>query len=287
MSKSTKIVLGTVQFGVNYGINNAVGQVPAEEVEKILTICTQQGITTLDTSSAYGTSEKVLGSVLQKTGYKFRIVSKYPKSENSVRETFERSLQNLGAEHLYGYLVHHFEFYQEHPAIFDEMQRLKDEGRIERIGFSLYNTQQLEYLLEHNVKFDLLQFPYNIFDRQFELYMEELVSNGVEIHTRSAFLQGLFFKDTDTLPEKLVPLKPYLDELHRFCTNKGISVEGLAMGYLLANRSVSGLLIGVDNHEQLERNLHVAETELSDESLAFIKTIAIKEKKLLNPVNWK
>lgn len=282
-----KIVLGTVQFGVNYGINNTSGQVSQDEVEKILRIASEKGVKSLDTSSGYGISEQVLGKALKQTGLQFNIVSKYPTSEISVRETFNKSLQNLGVDFLYGYLVHHFEFYQQHPDIYDEMHSLKDEGVIKKIGFSLYNTKQLEYLLANNVKLDIIQFPYNIFDRQFEPYMPKLVEMGVEIHTRSVFLQGLFFKDINTLPEKLKPLRSYLKALHKYSEKYDVSIEQIAFGYVLANDYVKGALIGVDNHNQLEANLKVASHQLSQDDLNFIRSIDIKEKELLNPVNWK
>ena len=282
-----KIVLGTVQFGVNYGINNTSGQVSLDEVCTILQIAGQNGIKTLDTSSAYGTSEVVLGEALKKSHTQFNIVSKYPRCDESVRSTFEKSISNLGVDSLYGYLVHHFDFYQEQPEIYDEMMALKKEGKIERVGFSLYNVDQLRFLLDNGVVFDILQFPYNIYDKQFEPYMAKLVEKGVEIHTRSAFLQGLFFKDTSTLSDKLVPLKNYLDNLHVYCTNKGLKVEQLALGSVLANPYVKGALIGVDNHEQLEANLEVASVKLSPEDIEYIHNIDIKEQELLNPVNWK
>lgn len=282
-----RIVLGTVQFGTNYGINNISGQVSPEEVCTILTIASQKGINTLDTSSAYGTSEQTLGNALKKTGLKFNIVSKYPKSEVGVRDTFMKSLNNLGVEKLYGYLEHHFGFYQEHPETFDEMRRMKEEGYIQKIGFSLYNPEQLQYLYDKNVQFDILQFPYNIFDRQFEPYMDQLCKDNVEVHTRSAFLQGLFFMDITSLPDQLVPLKGNLDKLHQYCKSRNLSVESLALGYVLHNTYVQGSLIGVDNHHQLENNLKVASVKLKEEDIEFIKSIEIKEKKLLNPVNWK
>lgn len=281
-----KIVLGTVQFGVNYGINNTSGQVSQEEVCKILEIAEKEGIQTLDTSSGYGASETVLGKSLKETNTFFNIVSKYPRCDKDVRPTFEKSIANLGVDSLYGYLVHHFDFYQEKPEQLDNMIALKNEGKIQKVGFSLYTVDQLQYLLDHDVKFDILQFPYNIFDRQFEPYMQMLVDRGVEIHTRSAFLQGLFFKDTNTLPSKLVPLKPYLDNLHQYCQGNNIAIEELAFGYVLANDNVKGALIGVDNHHQLETNMRVAEKGLSDEDINYIKSIDIKEKELLNPVNW-
>ena len=257
-----------------------------DEVCSILQIAEKNGIKTLDTSSAYGSSEVVLGEALKKSHTQFNIVSKYPRCNESVRSTFEKSICNLGVVSLYGYLVHHFDFYQEHPDIFDEMTVLKNEGMIRKVGFSLYNVEQLQYLIDKGVDFDILQFPYNIFDRQFEPYMPQLVDMEVEIHTRSAFLQGLFFKDTSTLPNKLKPMKEYLDALHKYCEENNLSIEGLALGYVMANKDVKGALIGVDNHSQLVSNLNVASVMLSEQDINFIKNIEIREKELLNPVNW-
>lgn len=281
-----KIVLGTVQFGVNYGINNAAGQVPLEEVCNILKIAEAGGVKTLDTSAGYGQSELVLGKAMKESQTHFNIVSKYPKTDRGVKETFMESLRQLGVESVYGYLVHLFKCYEDNPSIFDEMTALKREGKIERIGFSLYSVDQLQLLLDKKVGFDILQFPYNIFDRQFEQYMPQLVDMGVEIHTRSAFLQGLFFKDVNTLPDKLIPLKPYLEKLHQYSDKEGVSIEQIAFGYVLANDYVKGALIGVDNHAQLEANLNVASQQLKQKDIDFIKSLVIKEKELLNPVNW-
>lgn len=282
-----KLVLGTVQFGVDYGINNSSGQVPFFEVCDILRIAHQSGIRILDTSSGYGESERVLGKALVNTKLNFNIVSKYPRASMSINEAFNLSLKNLGVEKLYGYLVHHFDFYLEKPSIYDNMKKLKDEGRIEKIGFSIYTEEQLQLLLENDVPFDIIQFPYNMLDRQFEPYMQKMCEHGVEIQTRSAFLQGLFFKETDKLSDKLKPLKPYLDSLHDYCTKRNISIEQLSLGYVVANKYIVGNLIGVDNCNQLESNIKVIDSKLEEEDLAFIRSIEVKEKNILNPINWK
>ena len=99
---------------------------------------------------------------LKETNTSFNIVSKYPRCDRDVRTTFEKSIANLGVDYLYGYLVHHFDFYQEKPEQFDDMIALKNEGKIQKVGFSLYTVDQLQYLLDHDVKFDILQFPYNL-----------------------------------------------------------------------------------------------------------------------------
>ncbi len=170
MDSSTKLILGTVQFGLNYGVNNQSGQVSKESVETILSLASNKGIKILDTSSAYGTSEKVLGEVLNENDMKFRIISKYPRSSRSVKTIFEESLYTLNQKKLYGYLIHHFDFFRKKQEIWRDFLLLKEEGKVTKIGFSLYNVDELKFLLDRDIAFDILQFPYNIFDRQFEKF---------------------------------------------------------------------------------------------------------------------
>jgi aryl-alcohol dehydrogenase-like predicted oxidoreductase len=287
MSSINKLVLGTVQFGLNYGVNNQTGQVTTEEVNSILSLANKEGIEYLDTSYAYGDSENSLGQSFRSNNLDFNIISKYPESDKSVQIIFEESLARLGKDKIYGYLVHHFDYYRLNPEIWADFVMLKNQGKVSKIGFSIYSIEQLQYLFDNNVAFDLIQFPYNIFDRQFEPYLSKLKNMGVEIHTRSVFLQGLFFKDLSTLDGKLSALKPYLSKLHQYCETKGISVTQLALNYVLNNQFIDGVLIGVDSVEQLKCNIDVLDSQLDNSTTEFVDHINIKEKELLNPVNWK
>ena len=279
MNNASKIVLGTVQFGCQYGINSA-GRPNEDEVRHILQKAADAGIAKLDTSSAYGDSESVLGNCIPADA-NFRIISKYPKSDVSVREMFVGSLERLKVKKLYGYLLHHFEVYRNNNAVWNEFLALKQEGLVEKIGFSLYTTDELELLLQNDVPFDLLQVPYNIFDRQFEPYVPILKGRGVEIHVRSTFLQGLFFMNREALPDKLQPLKPYLLQLDEYAQSMKMSVAEVALNHNLQNPAIDGVLIGVDNQSQLMSNLR----SIRNEQIEW--KIDIKEKGLLSPVNWK
>lgn len=273
-----KLVLGTVQFGLQYGVNSA-GRPSEEVVKNILAEAAKGGITTLDTSSAYGNSEEVLGDGIATPG-QFKIVSKYPKGEIPVGEMFNNSLKRLKIDQLYGYLLHHFEVYKKNPQVWDEFVKLKETGKVEKIGFSLYAPTELEFILKNGSPFDLIQVPFNIFDKKFLPYMEELHEKGVEIHVRSTFLQGLFFKDRNTLPEKLQPMKKYLLQLDEFSQKSGLNISEIALNYNLQNPYIDGVLIGVDNVEQLQMNLN------SVKDIPIDIEIEVKEQELLNPVNW-
>ncbi len=274
----SKLILGTVQFGLQYGVNSA-GRPCQEAVKSILNEASRGGITILDTSSAYGNSEEVLGESIATPG-QFKIVSKYPKGETPVGEMFNSSLKRLKVARLYGYLLHHFEVYKNNPKVWDELIALKETGKVQKIGFSLYTPEELEFILKSGSPFDLIQVPFNIFDKKFLPYMKELHEKGVEIHVRSTFLQGLFFKDRNALPEKLQPMKKYLLQLDDFSKAKGLSISEIALNYNLQNPYIDGVLIGVDNVEQLQMNLNsVKDTPIDIE-------IVVKEQELLNPVNW-
>ncbi|MBR0285621.1 MAG: aldo/keto reductase [Bacteroidales bacterium] len=272
-----KLVLGTVQFGLQYGVNSA-GRPSEDAVREILSAAWAGGIDTLDTSSAYGEAEEVLGRCSRDT---FKIVSKYPQGKVPVRACFEQSLRRLDTDHLYGYLLHHFSVFKENPGVWEEFMTLKAEGKVQKIGFSLYDSQELEMIMEAGVPFDLLQFPFNILDRKFLPYMPQLHQMGVEIHVRSTFLQGLFFMDRDALPQKLQPLRRYLRQIDDYAHETGLSMAEVALNANLQNPYIDGVLIGVDNLAQLNSNL----SAIKDCPVSL--DIDVKEQELLNPVNWK
>lgn len=278
MNSIEKIVLGTVQFGCQYGINSA-GRPNEEEVCRILAYAAEAGITKLDTSSAYGDAEKVLGKCMP-NGAQFQIISKYPETELSVRDMFMVSLRDLRVEKLYGYLLHLFSIYKANKSIWHDFQALKQEGLVEKIGFSIYTPDELEMLIQDQVEFDILQVPRSILDRKFDMYLPMLKERGVEVHVRSTFLQGLFFKDRNALPEKLQPLKPYLHQLDDYAQMHQMSISEVAMNYNLQNENIGGVLIGVDSLAQLQTNLQMVSDRVVD------LDIDVQEKELVNPVNW-
>lgn len=274
----SKLVLGTVQFGLHYGVNSA-GRPTENAVKSILAEAAKGGITALDTSSAYGNSEDILGECITPEE-RFRIISKYPKGEMPVTEMFNGTLTRLKVYQLYGYLLHHFEVYKNNPKVWEDFVALKESGKVQKIGFSLYSPEELGFILDKKSPFDLIQVPFNIFDKKFLPLMKELHEKGVEIHVRSTFLQGLFFKDRTTLPEKLKPMKKYLLQLDDYSKTTGLSISEIALNYNLQNPYIDGVLIGVDNVEQLKMNLaSVKDTPIDIE-------IDVKEQELLNPVNW-
>lgn len=258
-----RIGIGTVQFGTNYGISNKTGQTPINEVSKILTLALENGIIILDTASAYCESEKVLG---QLNLSKFKIISKFlpPLNGDLVKKQLNTSLINLNVKTLYGYLAHRVSNVLENPKQWDELNELKKEGLIEKIGFSFNAPEEAQRVLELEMYPDLVQIPYNYFDYRFKKYIDLYKSMGCEIHTRSAFLQGLFFlKQEDLYPKFSIvaPLIKSIQEKHKE------NLPGALLNYCLSNQNIDYVIIGLNDSNQLNANLKAMETAKPMEKL--------------------
>lgn len=250
MNAEQKIGIGSVQFGMPYGISNRSGQTPQKEVARILDYARQKDIRVLDTASAYGEAERILGKE-DLTG--FEIVSKFmpPEPGETISDQLERSLENLGLDSLYGYLAHKPEALLKHPEQWDEMKRFRENKQVEKVGYSLNFPSELERLLEAGFPPDLVQLPYNYFDRRFEAFFPGLKEKGCEIHVRSVFLQGLFFTDPGRLPEFFDAVKPVLYSLQRDVKH----LSGALLKFALDNRFLDRAIVGINNCGQLIANM--------------------------------
>ncbi len=282
---ASRLALGTVQFGLDYGINNKNGKVRYSEVLKILSSAKKSGIDTLDTAAAYGDAETVIGNAIRDTGT-FNIVSK-TSAVISVSESLERTLANLQADSLYGYLYHDVRQYYDNKNGYNDLKKLQESGKINKIGFSLYHTSDLETLLQDQVKFDLVQVPYNIFDTRFANHFSALKDLGVEIHTRSAFLQGLFFRNPNDLSDHFKSVKEILERLHKLSSNENLSVSALCLCFCLLNDAICKVVIGVDSDDNFRENIHsLDDVEKVRSLLPVLREFTVSDEKIILPFNW-
>jgi len=197
----SELVLGTVQFGLPYGITNVNGQVDKNEAKKILNFAKKVGINTLDTAISYGNSENTLGEIGVKG---FKIITKTSPLRNNVSEViknFHQSLNKLGVKQVEGLLIHNFQDTKEKMfnVLLNELNNFKKAGLIRKIGFSTYNPEEIDFLLS-NYEFDLIQVPFNVFDTRLIEggQLNALKNRNIEVHARSIFLQGVLL-NFDTL----------------------------------------------------------------------------------------
>lgn len=271
----SRLGLGTVQFGIPYGIANTSGQVPYAEVRRILARARQAGVTFLDTARGYGTSEQSLGAALAELGLskemsvstKLDIGADYDaKSEEAVlaevASALEASRQALRMERIPIYQLH----VPAHRiwrggAIWSYLRERQRAGAIGRLGISMAGSdveQALACLEEPGV--EVLQIPYNVFDQRWRRHgvLAQASARGVSVIGRSAFLQGLLLLPEGRVPPRLVEAIALKRRLDAMAAAAGMEVGELALRYALSAPEVSSTIVGVDSLEQLERNLDVA-----------------------------
>ncbi|MCU0424230.1 MAG: aldo/keto reductase [Candidatus Kapabacteria bacterium] len=292
-----KLVLGTVQLGMPYGINNSAGQPSKKEALKILESAAAGGIKTLDTADAYGTAIERIGEFHATSPTKFRIITKFhAEAETNLLEKTPQTLTKLHVSSLHTYQFHRFSDIADFPHLRSQLEKLKKLGLITRIGVSVYTNEEIIAAARLPI-IDVIQFPFNLLDnmRLRGDSMRIAHDAGKELHTRSVFLQGLFFKQLADIPPKLAPLMPYIQRLHRlqekgtFAQNVNatvITLQSLALNYALHNPLISSVLFGVETLAQLRQILDSVQENFDQELQLEIERIVVKEPSLLNPVNW-
>jgi len=283
-----KLALGTVQFGLDYGISNTLGQIPEDQVHEILHFCRQHNIDTLDTAAAYGQSEAILGNLLP--DFNFQVISKLApgSAPAEVSPQFHHSVEKLKLTQLYGYLVHDYATYEKHPGIYDEIVKLQTAGLIRKAGFSLYYPAHLEKILQDNLPVHLVQIPFNVLDQRFAYLLPELAARNIEVHARSIFLQGLFFKTTANLPAFFSSLKPTLETIQQITAASGVPLPALLLSFVHSFPEVSKLVTGVTSVAELAANIsYVHSIEALTPYQASLKKLACTDENLILPFNWK
>lgn len=282
------LILGTVQFGLNYGLTNKDGKVSVEEVYKILDCARANGIMTLDTASAYGDAEKILGSY--KHINDFRVITKGVNTSNlnDLRNSIQNSLSNLHAKSLYAYLVHKFEDIRYNKDLIENLNTIKSEGFLEKIGVSLYNPEELEYILNEKIKLDIVQIPLNIFDQRFlsKNLLVEAKKYGIEIHIRSIYLQGLLLQPLEKLD---LYFKPYFDLFEKydiFLQSQKITRIQAVCNFNNNLDHIDSIIFGVCSQNQLKEFINDYKEMLLQEKLNFTQ-FSSNMKDVIDPLTWK
>lgn len=284
-----KIALGTAQLGLDYGIANKVGRVPLETVKDLIREATAWGIDTLDTAIAYGVSEESLGL----TGVNgWNIVTKLGPLPHGcldvsgwVEAQIEGSLTRLGIGQLHGVLLHSpIQLLGENGSQLSRaLVHLKDQAITRKIGVSVYSPDELDRI-ERRIHLDLIQAPLSILDRRFvdTGWVHKAKKQGIELHIRSIFLQGLLLYTTARLPAQFSRWKALWTEWSRWLSETGLTPLQACLAYAIGIAEVDRIVVGVDSIAQLKEIVSTSGRELP--SLPNWP-LAIDEK-LINPAYW-
>jgi aryl-alcohol dehydrogenase-like predicted oxidoreductase len=287
----SKLALGTVQFGINYGINSIDGKVRFEEVKKILSFAHSKHIDLLDTAPAYGECEKILGrlnisnfKLVTKTRH-FDSIKIQSHDATLLKNDFHQSFKDLKIESIYGVLIHNADdlFKLGSGKLFEQLQVLKQDEKIVKIGVSVYDHSQLQSILD-NFDIDLVQLPFNILDRRMidRGMLTKLREKDIEVHARSIFLQGLLLMSEQNRPDKFKRWSALWTIWHEWLNDNKITALEAAIRYSISMPEISKVLVGVDNVDQLKEIVAASSGVLPD----IPPEMFTNDIDLLNPSNW-
>lgn len=284
-----RLALGTAQFGMAYGIGNRDGQVTRPAVKEMLQLALASGIDTLDTAIAYGESENILGEAGTQG---FKLVTKLPAVPDGcadvsgwVRGQAVASLSRLGVSAVYGLLLHRPEqlLATVGKALYQALLGLKETGRVQKVGVSIYAPSELAGISDQ-YRIDLVQAPLNLVDRRLHKsgWLQRLNDEGVEVHTRSAFLQGLLLMPRTAIPAKFGPWDGLLSQWHDWLARSNASAVQACLAFPLAFPGIDRVVVGADSVGQLKQVIDAATGPLRSD----LPDLSCDAEDLINPGRW-
>jgi aryl-alcohol dehydrogenase-like predicted oxidoreductase len=291
-----QLCLGTVQFGVAYGITNAAGQVSQDAVAQMLAQAEDAGIRWLDTAQAYGNAEAVLGRTLRQ-GHGFRLISKLPAQSQPVftlhdsdawEQAFLASCQRLGVQGLDALLLHapadltkpggyHLETW---------LLGLRERGVVQRLGVSIYTAEDLEGV--NPALLDLVQLPLSLLDQRLleDGTVARLRSSGTATHARSLYLQGLLLTPASQWPSWVSPeVRAHQKALEALAQERGCRLIDLTLGFAREQTDLEAAVVGLCSVHELTE-LQEAWSANSPWHEGEWRTWALQDPGILDPRRW-
>lgn len=278
-----KIIIGTAQFGLSYGITNNK-KVNQRESHEILEYAKSKGIKFLDSAESYGNAHEIIGKYHYESDFKFEINTKLKTIGTQV--DFDRKLDSLLKDlnvDKINTLMLHSSF--EDVRLFEEAKSISSD-RVKNFGCSIYNNSDLKFLNLDSL--DCIQLPFNLLDNinHRKEILNLLKLNAIRVDVRSVFLQGLLSSPEKISNSKLTPLLMNLKELESKLDNT-YSLKHYALCYPLMQNKIDKVIFGVDSLQQLKENLNFISKY---EALLPFKNVIDSHQcsftELLDPRNW-
>lgn len=284
-----KIIIGTAQFGLDYGIANSLGKMKTGEIKKIIKYARTNNIKDIDTAHAYGDSEKRLGNVGIKN---FNVIVKLPATnptypyEQWVKKSINSSFKKLKISKADTVLVHNAKFLLDPKMgkkIYEELKRFKNKNIINNIGVSIYSISDLKNIIK-KFSMDVVLISLNIFDQRIldKKIIKTLKRRNVKIYTRSTFLQGLLLIPKNRIPIKFNRWKKKFDMWFKELEKNKVSSYDACLDFVLKNKDVDKTLIGIDNFKQFKQIFK----DKPKININYKKFNSNKINKLINPAKW-
>ncbi|KPV91360.1 Aldo/keto reductase family protein [Pseudoalteromonas sp. P1-30] len=278
-----KLALGTVQFGLDYGISNSKGVVSNKTASRLLEQAELMSINILDTAAMYGKSEEVLG---QLTNKRFKIVTKLAIDTGSiinVSQSLKESLSKLQRPSIYGLLLHNADVLKSSLAdeITFQLAELKAQELVQKIGMSLYFPEQIK--LFEILKPDIIQIPLNVLDQRFlqDGLLTKMKEQGIEIHVRSAFLQGLLLMSPKSRSDYFSQFNE-LNAFDKFVNSVSYSRLEICLDFLKSIDEIDRVVVGCCSASELAQINKAWHTKVN----VSYRQLACTNNSLIIPSNW-
>lgn len=296
MSNNSRLVLGTAQLGMPYGIAHRTGQPSIETVREIVLTAWNNGICEFDTAQAYGQSEKNLGHVFKDLTISDQVkVTTKPHPElnhldpKCMMQALEQSLDRLNVNKLHCIMLHREDLLDLwEKGLYKILESFVQKGLVGHIGVSVYSPQSaLQAIRTKGIQ--IIQLPTNILDRRFEKagVFELAEEQGKEIYIRSIFLQGLLLLNPGNLPRLVNGCGEILIDLAEYAKAKNVSVKSLALGYISTKMPLAKLVIGAETADQVIENVNLSKQFISVNIVEEVMTRYTNiDEKILDPSKW-
>lgn len=292
-SAAQRLVLGTVQLGLEYGISNHSGLMSLDHAADLLECAYANGCRTLDTAEAYGLSERRLGEIGVE---RFSVISKLAhlpaecgNLEDYVYNRVTAMLSRVKAAALEGVLLHNpLELLTLSDAQLAQTRagfgRLKENGLIRKCGVSVYKPEDLVAVSER-FESDLVQLPCCPLDTRWAQsdIVQKLRAEGVEIHARSVFLQGLMVMSLEDVPSYFDPWRGLLSAWHDWTRETHITPMEACLRISMNNPLFDKLVVGAQSTMELAQQLEILDTPAVDLPALDFGTA---DESFLNPSRW-
>ena len=293
-----KLCLGTAQFGMEYGIQKS-GQPTLTDALEMLKFAINNGVCAIDTAAAYGTAENIVGKYIKnncEVRDQVKIISKLSPDVlagkqndqyfKAMHDCINQSINRLNVDYLDICLFHNPAYLLDEEAI-TALIRIKSAGLTRKVGVSVYTPDEAKIGIKYGL--DVVQVPYSVFDQRMEEQgvFELAMRKNVEVHSRSAFTQGLMLMSESNIPTDLNEVRPVVRAYSEFCSKAGCSRLEMALAFIERQDCIEYLVFGVDRKEQLSEIIDAYRKPINQDILSeAAKRFARIDERLIMPSKW-
>ncbi|MEJ2362483.1 MAG: aldo/keto reductase [Gammaproteobacteria bacterium] len=294
---NTRLRISETGFGA-WPIGGAsYGQVNKAESLRAAAVAEELGCNFIDTAEVYGDSELVIGEFLRGRRDKWVVATKFSNAKDTITAAVERQLKRLNTDVIDLYQIHWVPR-AEGKRLFDELYRVKRDGKVRFVGVSLYNLNDIDFVIDHT-ELDTIQLPCNLLEPLPYLpRLNKIQQSGLGVIIRSSlkggFLTGKYTRDSQFCDSQDQRSKLSRDELNtlldqveamRFLEQEAGSLALAAARFPLSFASTSTVLLGTKTEAQARFNFgEIPGGKLSEDHLQQIH--AIQKQLGLYPPAW-